>query len=242
MQTFQKWRIRYGDCIISSLDGNWVKFNDHIAFDFNQYICKFSDKLGYSIGLGMSIHNPDEADDKIDTNSNYPSLKYLIVPDFCTELMPSPMNFSPMLFPEDSMYHLTEDELLSLKDMHTNMKKKKRETIADLTSDTKQGNVYLIWIVMWSLTFKYCNNVEKYHRVNQLNAVLDIFRTKVPSFKKWDVIFEDILRVIQRNGDIKMIIRVSIQQKQSLMGFTIGHGTHEHLQDKIHLGDLPNFL
>jgi hypothetical protein len=178
-----------------------------IDFEYMKYIFRPSDQFGYPTYLCLDLKDEERKE-----------FRYKILPDLRNELIPNPYNFEIACFPED-LSKLIDDCFRPPKDCKRYVKEK--ENLSTLNVKSKEGNIYMTWLIMWCLTFKYCNNVEKLYRVNQMNAVINIFKEKVPEFRKWDIVFEEVLKVIQRNGDIKMIIKVMQMMKCYDVKFTL---------------------
>jgi hypothetical protein len=190
------------------IDDKFVHYNSiKIDYEYIKYIFRPSDQFGYPTYLYLDLQDEETKE-----------FKYKILPDFCNEFIPNQYNFEIICFPEN-LSKLIENDFKPPKDCKRYTKEK--ENLSTLKLKSKEGNIYTTWIIMWCLTFKYCNNVEKLYRVNQMNAVLNIFKEKVPEFKKWDIVFEEVLQVIQRNGDIKMIIKVMQMMKCFDVKFTL---------------------
>ena len=179
---------------VDSQDPNhWVYYHETIDYTYSRYLEKSSEHFGYAFSLAVEV---------MQDNYNY---RYKILPELCNEFIPAPKNSDASFFTNDlSKTALIENQTLRDFKTHT----KERIGLSQLKGHTKKGDVYLIWVIMWCLSFKYCNNIEKIHRVNQLIAVLDLFRENVPEFKQWEVVFEETLKVILKNGNNSMIVKV----------------------------------
>ena len=94
--------------------------------------------------------------------------RYNVFPEFWTKMMPSKENmtkdcFKPLTFASDNP---------SLKDIHVHNPKDEHLPIFKLKGINKKGDVYLIWIMMWWLTFKYVTGFEREFRVEQIICVI----------------------------------------------------------------------
>ena len=71
--------------------------------------------------------------------------------------------FEPLNFAYDN---------LSLKDIHVYDPKDEHLPIFKLKGVNKKGDIFLVWIMMWWLTFKYVTGFEREFRVDQIVWVI----------------------------------------------------------------------
>lgn len=84
--------------------------------------------------------------------------------------MPQKDNFSVDCFDKDLLLTTISAKNPELKEKL--QKEKKRLTLSTLNGVNRFGDVYLIWIMMWCITFKYVTGFERMFRVEQMIAVL----------------------------------------------------------------------
>ena len=76
-----------------------------------------------------------------------------------------------------------------------------------ITCDTKE-QIYIIWFIMWCMTFKYTHQYEHLYRVYQLLQIIKIFVDDFGSTKHCIPIFEDVFKVLLEFGNFEMMNKI----------------------------------
>ncbi|CAI2378117.1 unnamed protein product [Moneuplotes crassus] len=187
------------------INKNGIVYGQTMEFCLNIYYDTISEKEGIFFR------------DYLDIDEDNQKFCYKIIPEFCSEYIPDPYNFKPHCrefrnFPPE--FKIKENpEILDIEEFKNFEEPEKNPTeverIYDIEISTNEGEVYLTWVIMWCITFEFIpTRPEKFFRVYQLNGILLKLRDIIKDSKKWTIIFKEILRIIHKHGEIKMVIRV----------------------------------
>lgn len=133
---------------------------------------------------------------------------YYVFPWFVDELIPWFQNFPvDMLAPDLSKEYVENEKLLqNMKIIH-----KSYHNLNSIEWESSEDNIILIWIIMWSLCFKFIRGIEeKKFRVDQLWGVLVKNLHNNKRIKKLLPIFEDVLNNLLKYGDLQMVSQILV--------------------------------
>lgn len=86
-------------------------------------------------------------------------------------------------------------------------------SLCTIICEDKKDNIYIIWFIMWCLTFKFLNGYERLHRVHQLLGIIYNFHLTHKKFNTWIAVFEDIIKTLLSYGSYEMMNKVITMMK-----------------------------
>jgi len=131
---------------------------------------------------------------------------YQIFPCFVTSYLPNSFNFPVDMITPDLSKEYQEEEK-TFKSMK--VKRKTYNYLSTIECATLEDDMLVIWIIMWRMCFKFIpQEEEKAFRVDQLCGILHRHLKNNKKFKKALLLFEEVLNVILKHGNLSMVKQV----------------------------------